>query len=301
MNRYKTTFVKSTIILLTVLANATYPQKATSESDLNSMVNAERAFARASVEKNTRDAFIEFIAEDGILFRPHAVNGKKYLEAQPVREGLLNWWPSFADISRSNDLGYTTGPWEASARRDGKPESFGHFMTVWKKQADGAWKWVIDLGISHPRPGAKEEFKAAPASPKPKPDPKANVESERAALLDIDREMSRLSAEKGAVAAFAAHLSDDARISRDGEFPAVGRQAARNLLAKKNGSYTWQPAGGDVSRAADLGYTYGIAELKAEGAAAREYFNYLRIWKKQPGGRWRVVLDVASPAPPPAN
>jgi ketosteroid isomerase-like protein len=142
--------------LLTLAANAT-PQKPNVGSDLQAVVDAERAFSRASEEKGTRESFLAFIAEDGILFRPSAVYGKKWMLEHPVapspKRSLLIWQPIFAEISAAGDMGFTTGPWEFKQDiSDQKPVGFGQFATVWKKQTDGTWKFVVDLGISNPPP-----------------------------------------------------------------------------------------------------------------------------------------------------
>ena len=52
-------------------------QKTKPADPLMQMVDAERSFSRMSEQKGTREAFGAFIAEDGILFRPRAVGGKK--------------------------------------------------------------------------------------------------------------------------------------------------------------------------------------------------------------------------------
>jgi hypothetical protein len=39
-------------------------------SPLQEMVKTEQAFSKMAEEKNTRDAFMAFIADDGLLFRP---------------------------------------------------------------------------------------------------------------------------------------------------------------------------------------------------------------------------------------
>ena len=51
---------------------------------LQEMVQTEQAFARMAAEKTVYDAFITFIADDGLLFRPEAVNGKKWLLDHPA-------------------------------------------------------------------------------------------------------------------------------------------------------------------------------------------------------------------------
>jgi len=73
------------------------------------------------------------------------------------KKPLLAWQPSFAGMAESGDMGFTTGPWEFKGDvKDEKPSGYGHFMTVWKKQADGSWKFVVDLGISHPQSGGPQ-------------------------------------------------------------------------------------------------------------------------------------------------
>src|ERR1043165_4031926 len=78
----------------------------------DSLVEAERSFARTSITKGTKDAFMSVLAEESIIFRPRAVNGKKWFTENPGATTQLSWEPEFADISAGGDLGYTTGPWE---------------------------------------------------------------------------------------------------------------------------------------------------------------------------------------------
>lgn len=42
------------------------------------LIETELAFAEAAKNTSTRDGFLKFIADDGILFRPHPVNGKEF-------------------------------------------------------------------------------------------------------------------------------------------------------------------------------------------------------------------------------
>src|SRR5687768_7313068 len=116
------------VCILLLVANSA-AQKSDSGSVLQSLVDAERAFARASEEKGTREAFLAVIADDGILFRPAAVNGKKWLLDHPApaspKRSSLSWQPRFADISAAGDMGYTTGPWEFREDiKDAKPVGY---------------------------------------------------------------------------------------------------------------------------------------------------------------------------------
>src|SRR3989441_7013168 len=49
----------------------------------------QRAYARAAATKGTRDAFLEFLADDGIIFQPGPVNGKQFWQARTPRKGIL--------------------------------------------------------------------------------------------------------------------------------------------------------------------------------------------------------------------
>jgi ketosteroid isomerase-like protein len=146
-------WMKITVCLIALFVLAATAQKPTTESPLHSMVATERAFSQASADKGTRDSFLMFIAEDGILFRPSAVLGKKWLLEHPVplveNRPLLSWQPTFAYMAAAGDMGYTFGPWEYKRNiNDQKPSAFGHFITMWKKQADGAWRFAIHVNLT---------------------------------------------------------------------------------------------------------------------------------------------------------
>jgi ketosteroid isomerase-like protein len=288
------------LILISVSTMAAAQQM--DQAALTTLVEAERGFCKASVANGIRDAFIANLADDATLFRPHAVAGKKWMTEQPARPGLLTWEPIFADVSVTGDLGYTTGPWEF--RKDGpadKEVAHGNYITIWKKQSGGVWKAVLDTGISNPPPTSKPaglQTSAMRAKDAAKID-KVDVQSERAVLINRDREFSKSTAERGIVNAYDSYLSDDARVYRDNLFPLMGKRAAHEHLLALKGELTWQPAKADVSSAGDLGYTFGTAQLKGADAGKSDYSNYVRIWKKQ-AGLWKVVVDVMNSAPPPS-
>src|SRR6478736_4529629 len=159
------------ILVLLVISPIALAQQS-SPSALKEMVETEQAFSKTAEVKNTRDAFLEFIADDGLLFRPTAVNGKQWMNEHPVppsdKHPLLAWQPAFAGMAAAGDLGFTTGPWEFKADiKAEKPSGYGHFVALWKKQADGAWKFVVDLGINHPMPGGPQTIWQPPATKPP--------------------------------------------------------------------------------------------------------------------------------------
>jgi ketosteroid isomerase-like protein len=128
---------------------------------VRAIVEQERAFSAASVAKSTRDAFMEFLADDSLLFRPGPVPGKMFIRNRPAPPGKLVWAPTFADAASSEDIGYTTGPYEfRKAEMTETPQSWGHYVSIWRKQRDGSWKVEVELGVSH------EKFSTAVADVK---------------------------------------------------------------------------------------------------------------------------------------
>lgn len=273
-------------------------QKTKSEDALTQMVATERSFSRTSEQKGTREAFAAFIADDGILFRPRAVVGKKWMQEHPLppatNHPLLTWQPIYAFMAQSGDLGYTTGPWQyKNDIKDAKPSAFGNFFTIWKRQSDGSWRFVLDLGISNPEP----KVQAKPSFPRYAPGrvTSTDVDATRAAVMNEEREFSKASADLGAAEAFLLKADVGVRVYREDKMPFIGRAAAANAMYPSTVVWSWTPAFADVSRAGDLAYSYGSYELRDKKTAEiSERGNYARAWKKF-AGTWRVVIDVANP------
>src|SRR4029450_1383129 len=100
------------------------------EKAVRSLIAAEKAYAKLAGEKGFREASISVFADDAVIFAPSAVNGKKFWR-EAKKDPVISWRPAFASISRSGELGYTTGPWESRKSPDvEKPERFGHFVTI---------------------------------------------------------------------------------------------------------------------------------------------------------------------------
>jgi ketosteroid isomerase-like protein len=268
------------------------------QAPLQEMVQTEQAFSRMAAEKNTRDAFLAFIADDGLLFRPEAVNGKKWLQEHPSQPSdkhpLLAWQPAFAGMAAAGDLGFTTGPWELKQDvKDAQPSGYGHFVTLWKKQPDGSWKFVVDLGISHPMSGGPQTLWQPPEQKLLYKVQRVDVAIARRELLDWDRDYLQHTLKRGLVKTFMTYASPYVRLYRNGSLPFIGRTVAANALESAQGQVNWTTVGGDVSRSGDLGYTYGTYEV-TDAPKVIERGSYVRIWKNE-GAGWRIVLDVANP------
>ena len=84
-------------LLSTVVALAT--AAAPGPDALQSLVDAERGFSRMSVEQGMKDAFLGNLADDGVVFQPLPVNGRRVWEARAKSPATLIWEPAFAEVS----------------------------------------------------------------------------------------------------------------------------------------------------------------------------------------------------------
>lgn len=288
-------------LALTVLFSIGFSQPKSS-SALDSLVAAERAFAATSVAKGIRESFLMFFADDGINFQPHPTKTREaFLKrpAPPTRPPVeLNWRPIYADVSRAGDLGYTTGPYTfKDLSPENRPTRYGYYFSIWKKQADGEWKVVVDCGISTPEPTQQMEFTPAQQI-KWKTSRKINLDSERAALIDLDRQFLKASESLGISEGYLKYFATEARLHRDGLPPMTERAAIRKYLSSQISKLSWAPIKSEIAQSDDLGYTYGSYELKSAGTNKTEKGYYVRVWKRDGGGNWKLVLDTLSPIPP---
>ena len=285
------------LLWILATANVVSAQKQSERrQNRRALVEMEHAFAKAAATKGTRDAFLEFLADDGVIFQPGPVNGKKFWGERAPRKGLLSWEPIFADVSRVDDLGYTTGAWEFRPNGpDDQPVAFGQYFTIWKRQRDGSWKAVLDRGVTSQKSFATKLLQFPLQDESSISDAKFDISRGRESLLKLEHDLSSLSARKGATAAFDSYLAPDVRMLRQDVAPAVGKENALVFVSAIAGTLTWKPTMADVSASGDLGYTYGAFDLK-RGDALIEHGSYVRVWKKE-GGKWRIVVDVMSPNP----
>jgi ketosteroid isomerase-like protein len=113
----------------------------------------EQAFSDLSEKEGIARAFLAYAAEDAVLMRNNQlIEGREAIakrleENQPYLENAtLTWKPDFVEVSASGELGYTYGSYTMTTADSlgNKSESTGVFHTVWKRQKDGAWRFVWD-------------------------------------------------------------------------------------------------------------------------------------------------------------
>jgi ketosteroid isomerase-like protein len=264
---------------------------------LIAMADAERAFAASARELGVRDAFLKFLTADAVMFLPDPVAAHEGLvnsPSVPFADEPLTWEPRLGDIAASGELGWLTGPSAmAVARGSDRDPRHTNYLSVWKRQPDGAWRVIIDVGTRTPEeppfaPGfnrfrMSERWASTAGSP-----------GSAVPLGDADRALNDGLAQRGLRDGYAHVLMDATRFHRGGAMPVVGREAILERVASKEERYAGSLTRVETAASGDLGFSYGSYVLSGP---APESGSYLRIWHRGANGDWYLVVDLAQRRP----
>ncbi|HYV93697.1 MAG TPA: DUF4440 domain-containing protein [Chitinophagales bacterium] len=123
-----------------------------------------------------------------------------------------------------------------------------------------------------------------------------NLDSIKNVLMQTDLAFSDLSKAKGRNASFLEYMGEHVTMLRPNGMPLVGKDTMRkrySTMPDTSYTLTWKPLFADVSENGDLGYTYGrwlFVTTKNDSSEG----TYCTIWKQQPNGDWRFVLDTGN-------
>jgi ketosteroid isomerase-like protein len=165
----KTFWLFAAVLACASSLSAAHPDREKLKAQVAAM---EDAFCQMAKEKGVLTAFEYFAAPD-VAFIDTDPRQFRGLAAVRQRMGsflanaTLTWSASFTDVSDDGTLGYNWGRYEMRGKGpDGQERvSTGAFLTIWKRQPDGSWKYVMDAGApDRPAPTAKPE---APKSTAP--------------------------------------------------------------------------------------------------------------------------------------
>jgi ketosteroid isomerase-like protein len=163
---------------------------------------------------------------------------------------------------------------------------------------------LIGLGSGYaaqaqlPEPG-----NSASSAPNPLSDP--TVKPGKILLFDLEARFAKDVLERGGKA-FADWFAEDGVALGNGEQPLIGRVAimkSANWTAKSY-QLTWTPTDATMGPSGDIGYTWGHFEGQSKDANGNPVSvsgRYITIWRKQPDGNWKVVLDAGANEPAAAG
>jgi ketosteroid isomerase-like protein len=106
----------------------------------------ETAFAKTMADRDPA-AFATFLASDTIFMsNGQATRGPKAVAGQWQKffagpDAPFSWAPEFVEVLDSGTLAMSSGP-----VRDPSGKRVGTFNSVWRREANGQWKIVLDNG-----------------------------------------------------------------------------------------------------------------------------------------------------------
>ncbi|MEZ5957874.1 MAG: hypothetical protein R3C27_11765 [Hyphomonadaceae bacterium] len=273
-------------LVLAVVLGGCASSAAVEPADPVVVVAVERAFAARGAEIGWVPAFREFTAPDGQLSQAEIVSAPETLAATPDDGSrALFWWPAYAGIARSGDLGFTTGPFSVDEARTPR----GQYFTVWRRQADGSWKWIWDGGPGRVSDPLNVGIDAPTVPSMPVADLGVGSAEEAA------RQVRALESGHATAGSLVSYLAADAMSFRPGRPRGEGPAAEGNLVFP-NAEIAYRLARVEASSAGDLVFTLGQASWETDGQAREGFF--ARIWQFRADG-WRIVYDQLTIRPPP--
>lgn len=119
-------------------------------ADSHELMQADSSFAALSAASGAKTAFLSFAADDAISFGAGAQLTEGRVAIGASFDGfpagaVLEWWPVAAQIAPSGDLGCTVGEARISSLNH-----YSKYLTIWRRQLEGAWKFVADGGNVRP-------------------------------------------------------------------------------------------------------------------------------------------------------
>ena len=116
------------------------------------VLEAEHAFAGRVAEAGVAQGFREFMdPQDGLSFGGGApTRGAEAIyrasggdKPSAVR---LTWEPEEIFAARAGDMAVSWGRYVLTPNDPAKTATTGRFVTVWRKDANGSWKGLVDIG-----------------------------------------------------------------------------------------------------------------------------------------------------------
>jgi len=130
---------------------ASFPD--TRAADEAALRTADIEWSKAAGAKDL-DRSISYTADDTVMLTPNApaASGKEavrksWSDMLALPGLVLSWQPTNVEVAKSGEIGYTQGTYEMTVNdAKGNPNTDrGKYLTIWKKQADGAWKCIVDM------------------------------------------------------------------------------------------------------------------------------------------------------------
>ncbi len=254
-------------------------------------LKAEADFAAQIAASGSRAGFLAFSAPEGVVFEDgDAVNAPALWQARPATgTPPLAWTPVWADAAQSGEMAYTTGTWRRGPTA--APTATGQYVTVWHKQLNGDWKFVVDMGVEHGQISAATEPGAEVAHPLLPTAQALPTAAPNGILLALERKFIA-DEMKTPAKTYQECLSTEGRLYRPGQLALTGSSA--QVVSENPGfAYLFVPTTVRLAASGDIGFAVGTLRRPSPIAGQpEETGSYLRIWRREAVAGWRLALEM---------
>ena len=284
------------IALLAIACSTSALAQTKPQKHLNELIAAENAFVKLAADSGVKKAFLLTLDEKSINFEANKpVDGLTLWKASPDnKNNALIWHPANAAVSAAGDLGFTMGPAIFKPHIDSAQGFNSYFFSIWKRNAAGKLKVMLDGGCRRPADAVME-----PKLTNGLPLQKRPVTQTSKAKTTVEQlENTFITAwNADAPAAYQKFMADSCWALRPGKI--AGKKKADNLTMVINPKITgckYTLSGGSVAQSNDLAYAYGTVTFNIiNKAGVNQAVNafYVRTWQKL-GNEWKIVGDMLS-------
>lgn len=253
------------------------------------IVAADYYSSELSANKGVLEGLKSGVDQNTIFFQPAPQKALNYLKNMPNIPDRMSWRPVKAKIAKSNEWGFTTGPFVSSIIGMGK--SYGEYLTIWKRNRKGKWKVAYRAEIKHPQGSSEEGISfVSPENQKfIMQRSKARLSQREEIITSTDRLMGTVLRADNRVG-YDEFLADDSRLLFSGFSPVLGKKNIQNFLVKNKIDIKTTPVGVDRSLSGELAFSYGDAQVIKDNLV--QNFYYLRVWELNPEYKWNVLVEM---------
>jgi ketosteroid isomerase-like protein len=308
--------IRRVILLLPFLSaclfhHANEPQAPLRSTTRDSLLAADAARGEAATRQGVASAAATWLDSGVVYLRTGApiLYGRAAAltilgEAAPDRS-TYQWRPLGGGVSRDGQGGYTFGiSTTATPNAEGAPTvRADRYLAFWRRGADQIWRVVAYADVGGPAPGPSVQIPPAEFPP-PLTVPRGQRATAVRQVREADSAFALAADLQGTGIAFASFVAPQGVVFSGSEI-VIGTDAVRALYDEQQragGTLNWRPVYANAVDSGDLGWTVGeyvFTGRGVSGSVVQRFGKYLTIWKKQPGGDWRFVVDGGNPSPTP--
>ncbi len=147
----------TTALLLTVFIGCS-EQKVDTKTEGEKLMHISREWSK-SASTDSIEKTLSYWADDAIVMSPGqpSLHGKKAIRemvegSSKIPGFKISWEPLSVSVSKSGDMAYMIEQNQITVNDSlGQPiTEYNKVVTVWRKEADGSWKNVVDIWNADP-------------------------------------------------------------------------------------------------------------------------------------------------------